>query len=208
MPFSRDGTATRTSEGQKRLYNPLPLCHVNASLLSCFCMLLTGNCQVQTDRFAPSRLCAEVRESRASIVHYLGVVIPMRLVDSMAPRQVGTRAFGRAVPGVQARVVDAAGVELADGTAGELVIRHSAEAPRKGFFSGHLADPAATEDAWCGGWRHTGDIVTREAPGMLHFDDSIATTGAQKFRKHAIFAKHAAARTLAGRVDLCALGKR
>ncbi len=219
--YASCGGLATIREGQERLYNPLPLFHVNASILSFFCMLLTGNCQVQTDRFAPSRFWTEVRESRATIVHYLGVVIPMLLnrpagpqdrehgvrfgfgagvepqlhgvfeerfglpllelwgmtemvrilVDNLAPRQVGTRAFGRAVPGVQARVVDDAGVELADGTPGELVIRHSAETPRKDFFSGYLDDPEATEDAWHGGWFHTGDIVTRDATGMLHFVD-------------------------------------
>ena len=219
--YATCGGLATIREGQERLYNPLPLFHVNASILSFFCMLLTGNCQVQTDRFAPSRFWAEVRESRASIVHYLGVVIPMllnqpeslqdrehhvrfgfgagvepqlhavfeerygfpllelwgmtemvrMLVDNMPPRQVGTRAFGRAVPGVQAQVIDDAGVELPDGTPGELVIRHSAETPRKDFFSGYLDDPAATEAAWHGGWFHTGDIVTRDATGMLHFVD-------------------------------------
>ncbi len=221
VAYATCGGLATIREGQERLYNPLPLFHVNASILSFFCMLLTGNCQVQTDRFAPSRFWAEVRESRATIVHYLGVVIPMllnqpaspqdrehqvrfgfgagvepqlhsvfearygfpllelwgmtemvrMLVDNMPPRQIGTRAFGRAVPGVQARVVDEAGTELPDGTAGELVIRHSAETPRQDFFSGYLDDPAATEDAWRGGWFHTGDIVTRDASGMLHFVD-------------------------------------
>ena len=221
MAYASCGGLATIREGQERLYNPLPLFHVNASILSFFCMLLTGNCQIQTDRFAPSRFWAEVRESRATIVHYLGVVIPMllnqpagpqdrehqvrfgfgagvepqlhgvfearygfpllelwgmtemvrMLVDYMPPRQVGTRAFGRAVPGVQARVVDDAGAELPDGTVGELVIRHSAETPRQDFFSGYLDDPVATEDAWHGGWFHTGDIVTRDATGMLHFVD-------------------------------------
>ena len=52
-----------------------------------------------------------------------------------------------------------------------MVIRHSAAMPRKDFFSGYLDDPAATEDAWRGGWFHTGDIVNRSADGMLHFVD-------------------------------------
>jgi crotonobetaine/carnitine-CoA ligase len=69
-------------EGQERLYNPLPLYHVNAFILSFYCMLLTGGCQVQTDRFAPSRWWQEVCESRATIVHYLGVVVPMLLAQA------------------------------------------------------------------------------------------------------------------------------
>ncbi len=219
--YATRGGLARIHEGQDRLYNPLPLFHVNASILSFYCMLLTGNCQVQTDRFQPTRFWTEVRESRATIVHYLGVVIPMllnqppspqdrehdvrfgfgagvepqlhrvfeerfgfpllelwgmtemvrALVDNMPPRRVGTRAFGRAVAGVEARVVDDADQPVPDGRVGELVIRHSAVTPRKDFFSGYLDDPSSTEEAWRGGWFHTGDLVTRDASGMLYFVD-------------------------------------
>jgi crotonobetaine/carnitine-CoA ligase len=50
-----------------------------------------------------------------------------------------------------------------------MLVRHSAQTPRKDFFSGYLDDEEATEAAWRGGWFHTGDIVTRDATGMLHF---------------------------------------
>lgn len=208
-------------EGQERLYNPLPLFHVNASILSFYCMLLTGGCQVQTDRFQPSRWWTEVVDSRATIVHYLGVIVSMLLAqppheqernhqvrfgygagvepqlhavfekrfglpllelwgmtemvrplcDYQPPRQVGTRAFGRAVPGLEVRVADEADAELPDGTPGEMLVRHSAATPRRHFFSGYLDDPAATEAAWRAGWFHTGDIVVRAPDGMLHFMD-------------------------------------
>ncbi len=93
------------------------------------------------------------------------------LVDNQPPRQVGTRAFGRAMPGLEVRVVDEAEAEVPDGTPGEMLIRHSAATPRKDFFSGYLDDAQATEQAWRGGWFHTGDIVSRAADGMLHFVD-------------------------------------
>lgn len=219
--YATRGGLASIREGAERLYNPLPLFHVNASILSFYCMLLTGGCQVQTDRFQPSRWWQEVRQTRATIVHYLGVVIQLLLlqppspedrthgvrfgfgagvepqlhaafeqrfgfpllelwgmtemvrilVDCHAPRQVGTRAFGRAVAGVQARAVDDLDQEVADGTPGELVIRHSEQTPRKAFFSEYLDDPAATESAWRGGWFHTGDMVVRDASGMFHFVD-------------------------------------
>ena len=35
------------------------------------------------------------------------------------------------------------------------------------FFSGYLKDEAATEEAWAGGWFHTGDVVRRDADGQL-----------------------------------------
>lgn len=219
--YATRGGLASIREGAERLYNPLPLFHVNASILSFYCMLLTGGCQVQTDRFQPSRWWQEVRQTRATIVHYLGVVIQLlqlqpptaedrehcvrfgfgagvepqlhaafeerfgfpllelwgmtemvrALVDCHAPRQVGSRAFGRAVEGVQARAVDDLDQEVPDGTPGELVIRHSAETPRKDFFSEYLDDATATESAWRGGWFHTGDMVVRDDSGMFHFVD-------------------------------------
>jgi crotonobetaine/carnitine-CoA ligase len=50
-----------------------------------------------------------------------------------------------------------------------MIVRHSAATPRKHFFSGYLDDEAATEASWRGGWFHTGDIVTRDATGLLRF---------------------------------------
>ena len=93
------------------------------------------------------------------------------LSDSFEPRQVGTRAFGRAVPGVDVRVVDDHDRDVPDGQPGEMLMRHSAATPRRGCFSGYLDDEAATEAAWRGGWFHTGDVVSRGADGMLHFVD-------------------------------------
>ena len=93
------------------------------------------------------------------------------LSDSHEPRQVGTRAFGRAVPGIDVRVVDDHDRDVPDGQPGEMLIRHSAATPRRGCFSGYLDDEAATETAWRGGWFHTGDVVSRSPDGMLHFVD-------------------------------------
>ncbi|MES2952392.1 MAG: AMP-binding protein [Pseudomonadota bacterium] len=219
--YAHQGGLGTVREGQERLYNPLPLFHVNASILSFYCMLLSGGCQVQTDRFQPSRWWTEVVDSRATIVHYLGVVVPMLLnqppsalerahcvrfgygagvepqlhavfeerygfplielwgmtemvrplCDNHAPRQIGTRAFGRARPGLDACVMDEQGQFVPDNTPGELVIRHSVVTPRRHFFSGYLDNPSATDEVWRGGWFHTGDIVTRAPDGMLHFMD-------------------------------------
>ena len=67
--------------------------------------------------------------------------------------------------------MDECGNFVPDGTPGELVIRYSAEQPRRHFFSGYLDNERATEDAWRGGWFHTGDVVVRHADGMFHFMD-------------------------------------
>ena len=91
--------------------------------------------------------------------------------DCHEPRKIHTRSFGRVSKWVEARVIDEHGNECPPGAQGELVIRHSAEAPRKGFFSGYLKNEEATEEAWHGGWFHTGDAVVRDAEGFFYFLD-------------------------------------
>lgn len=91
--------------------------------------------------------------------------------DHVEPRMVHTRALGRSCPGAELRAVDANGNDVPLGEPGELVIRHSAETPRKGFFSGYLKNSQATDEAWRGGWFHTGDTVRRDASGMFFFMD-------------------------------------
>ena len=91
--------------------------------------------------------------------------------DTHEPRAIHTRCFGRPSPWVEARAVDEHDNEVPDDVAGELVIRHSATTPRKGFFSGYLKNEQATEEAWRNGWFHTGDAVLRDAQGRFHFVD-------------------------------------
>jgi crotonobetaine/carnitine-CoA ligase len=85
------------------------------------------------------------------------------------PRFVGTRAIGRSEPGMELRAVDEEGNDAPLGVPGELVLRSTEEHPRKGFFSGYLKNPEATEEAWRGGWFHTGDAVTKDGTGMFYF---------------------------------------
>ncbi|TYO84806.1 AMP-binding protein [Oceanicella actignis] len=208
------------TEGE-RLYNPLPLFHVNAGILSLTAMMLSGGCQIQPARFSRGAWWRDIRACRASIAHYLGVVIPALMAaepsaDERAhalrfmvgagveptlhapaearfgvplievwgmtemcriiaaneePRRIDTRAFGRPRPGLEVRVVDDQDRDVAPGEPGEMVLRHSADAPRRGFFSGYLNKPEATAEAWRGGWFHTGDTVRMEPDGTLIFVD-------------------------------------
>ncbi len=93
------------------------------------------------------------------------------ITDNIEPRAIHTRAFGRSNRWVEARVIDDSGQEQPANVPGELVVRHSAATPRKGFFSGYLKYEAATEEAWQGGWFHTGDAAVRDESGMLFFMD-------------------------------------
>jgi acyl-CoA synthetase (AMP-forming)/AMP-acid ligase II len=63
------------------------------------------------------------------------------------------------------------GQTVSVGTPGELLIRHSIDTPRRGFFSGYYKDDAATEEAWRDGWFHTGDVAVQDEAGMMFFLD-------------------------------------
>jgi acyl-CoA synthetase (AMP-forming)/AMP-acid ligase II len=213
--------------GSERMLTPLPLVHMNAMAYSTMAMLLTGGCLITLDRFHPTTWWHSVRESRATVVHYLGVMPAMLmkapaeakteaqdrehcvrfgfgagvdrnlhapferrfgfpLLEAWAmtetgagavvmahqePRQVGTSCFGREGSDVEIRLVADGGAPAGVDEAGELLVRHAGADPRDGFFAGYLKDAAATDEAWAGGWFHTGDIVRRGADGQLHFID-------------------------------------
>ncbi len=94
------------------------------------------------------------------------------LADRFEPREIHTRAFGRPHGGLEARVVDERDEELPADGEGELLVRWGgSEGTRHGFFAGYLKNAEATEEAWRGGWFHTGDVVRRDASGMLYFVD-------------------------------------
>ena len=52
---------------EDRIYNPLPLYHANSAVVSLMGAILTGNCQIQPDRFHPQRWWREVAETRATL---------------------------------------------------------------------------------------------------------------------------------------------
>jgi len=215
------GGLIRFARGGDRILNPLPLFHMNCQAVTATGVILTANCLVLPERFSPARWWKDVVATRATVIHYLGVVPPLLLnqepapeerkhdvrfgigagvepelhevfekrfgfplievwgmtetgriyADCYEPRQPRTRAFGRPFGGLEARVVDDKDREVARGTDGELLVRFAGRDPRKGFFAGYLKNPEATEEAWRGGWFHTGDVVRQAEDGMLHFVD-------------------------------------
>ncbi|MBO0334386.1 AMP-binding protein [Sneathiella sp. CAU 1612] len=215
------GGVAQIREGQERLYNPLPLFHMNAGAVSFVCMILSGGCLVIPDRFHPTTWWQELIETKASIIHYLGIVPPLLLnqpkratdtahnvrfgvgagvepelhevfekrfgfplvevwgmtetgrifADCIEPRQIHTRAFGRPTGDMLARVVDEKDQDVPAGTEGELLVKCAGNDPRRGFFAGYLKNDDATEEAWKGGWFHTGDTVRQDGSGMLYFVD-------------------------------------
>ncbi len=98
--YARVGGSCTLHEGSERLITPLPLTHMNAMAYSAMAMITTGGCLVQLDRFHPASWWASVRESRATVAHYLGVMPAMLLgaAPSSADRDHAVRfGFGAGV---------------------------------------------------------------------------------------------------------------
>lgn len=79
------GGLCQMEEGRERLITPLPLVHMNAMACSTVAMIASGGCLIQLDRFHPRSWWQSVRTSRASILHYLGVMPAMLL--GMPPQE-------------------------------------------------------------------------------------------------------------------------
>ena len=94
------GGLCAVQEGAERLITPLPLMHMNAMACSSVAMILIGGCIVQLDRFHPRSWWRSVRESRATIIHYLGVMPAMLLNAEPGDDDFSTQikfAFGAGV---------------------------------------------------------------------------------------------------------------
>jgi acyl-CoA synthetase (AMP-forming)/AMP-acid ligase II len=70
----------------ERIITPLPLNHVNAMAFSTMVVITAGGCLVQLDRFHPKSWWQSVRDSRATIIHYLGVMPAMLLTAPASPQ--------------------------------------------------------------------------------------------------------------------------
>jgi acyl-CoA synthetase (AMP-forming)/AMP-acid ligase II len=90
---------------------------------------------------------------------------------ALEPAGFGARCVGRPSEGMEYRLVDDHGSDVALGKPGELLVRAKGDDPRAGFFGGYLKDREATEAAWEGGWFHTGDLVFADPGGLMYFFD-------------------------------------
>lgn len=84
------------------------------------------------------------------------------------PGSVRVGSIGTPLGFVEAKVVGDDGAPAADGQRGELLVRPTAP---NTMFLGYVNKPKQTEEAWAGGWFHTGDYVTRDADGYYYFVD-------------------------------------
>lgn len=219
---SRGGEATYHF-GTDRLYSPLPLFHMAGLTLTTMAMMLAGGCLILPERFNARHAWRDIVACRATVLHYLGVIVAALLTqpetpeetqhslrfsmgvganpeqrsrartrfgipfvegwgmtetgrscfNTAEPRHLDTNTIGRSEPGFELSILDDAGREVAPGIIGELCVRYSADDPRKGFFSSYWKDPAATEEAWRGGWFHTQDSAYRHDDGAFVFVDRL-----------------------------------
>ncbi len=80
-------------------------------------------------------------------------------------RRVGS--IGVPVNGVELRVLDDAGSEVADGEPGEIVVRgHN-------VMSGYWGDPVGTTATVVDGWLHTDDVGVRDEDGFFYVVDRV-----------------------------------
>ncbi len=94
--YNRIGGMVDVVPGQERLLTPLPLNHMNAMACSTLAMIMSGGCIVQLDRFHPTSWWQSVRDSKATIVHYLGVLpaILLELLPEETDNLNGQVKFG------------------------------------------------------------------------------------------------------------------
>jgi acyl-CoA synthetase (AMP-forming)/AMP-acid ligase II len=70
------GVCALHTDGE-RMITPLPIFHMNAMAYSFMAMICVGGCLTALDRFHPRSWWANVRDSRATCLHYLGVMPSM-----------------------------------------------------------------------------------------------------------------------------------
>ncbi|MFE5628746.1 AMP-binding protein [Streptomyces sp. NPDC056543] len=107
------------------------------------------------------------------LINGIGATELLHIFISAADGDIRPGTTGRPVPGWQARVVDRAGTEVADGVEGLLAVRGPVGCR-------YLADPRQSEYVHQG-WNVTGDTYVREADGYFRYvaraDDMIISAG-------------------------------
>lgn len=101
------------------------------------------------------------------ITHVYGMTEAGPFISYMPPERAEAKpgSIGRPLPGVQLRLLDEEMRPVAPGETGEICLK----APC--LMSGYLNRPEATQEAFAGGWLHTGDLGRIDEEGDLHLVD-------------------------------------
>ena len=126
------------------------------------------------------------------ILDGIGSTEMLHIFVSNRPGAVRYGTTGVAVPGYEAKVVDEAGADVADGESGELLVRGPSAA------DGYWNQRAKSRRTFMGEWTRTGDVYVREADGNFRYhgriDDMIKVGGVwvSPFEVEEALASHAA----------------
>ncbi len=93
------------------------------------------------------------------------IITTMRKIDHDDSKPGRLGSCGRANPMVEVKLFDAEMREVATGEPGEICVRGSL------VMDGYWKRPDATEDAFRGGWLHTGDVAVKDADGFFYIVD-------------------------------------
>ena len=105
------------------------------------------------------RFGVPVYEVYASTETTVDIAVPLN-----ADRKAGTACIGRPVWYREAKIVDDHDAEAPRGSVGEIVLKRG-----RGMMLGYYKDEAATEEAFRGGWFHSGDLGYIDKDGDFHF---------------------------------------
>lgn len=116
-------------------------------------------------------------QPHVKVIQGYGLTETSPLITLTEPRQADAKmaSIGRAVPGVEIKIVDSKGQEAREGEAGEIITR----GPH--VMKGYFRRPEATAERIRDGWFYTGDIGRRDSEGYYYHlgrkDDMIITGG-------------------------------
>ncbi|MDP2605897.1 MAG: AMP-binding protein [Deltaproteobacteria bacterium] len=119
----------------------------------------------------------QTAQPHIKVIQGYGLTETSPLITEVEPEQAEAKmgSIGRAVPGVEIKIVDESGQEVAVGEPGEIITR----GPH--VMKGYFRKPAATAERIRDGWLYTGDVGKREADGYYYHlgrrDDMIITGG-------------------------------
>ncbi|MDF1598683.1 AMP-binding protein [Mesorhizobium sp. YIM 152430] len=83
--YAEAGGICALSQEGERMITPLPIFHMNAMAYSLMAMIGVGGCLTALDRFHPRTWWRSVRQSRATCLHYLGVMPSMLMKAQPSP---------------------------------------------------------------------------------------------------------------------------
>jgi long-chain acyl-CoA synthetase len=119
----------------------------------------------------------QAAQPHIKVIQGYGLTETSPMITLVEPDRAETKvgSIGRAVPGVEVRIVGEDDRELPGGEAGEIVTR----GPH--VMKGYFRRPDATAERIRGGWLYTGDIGRKDADGYYYHlgrkDDMIITGG-------------------------------